>query len=273
MELANRFRKISEVNMMQKSFLISSLLVFLSLSLFSQELSGIYRFSHPELDQGNLVYIKFGKNNFVCFSLGSNTKVIDGVNELKEIGTGKYSFAKDNLILDFKTDSTIILPYSYDSVSVSFSSKENQLDIKVSIEFKSVLTKFELASLIVETPLKEYHELINRDLKKVITLPRGSIIKSIKLAAVGMPLKYLPFDVNFNTIDYVFFAKDHRSAINIFKNQLLTVKIDKKTDNSVYSFGHSRLFLVKINVLESEFLQRLSKGEEPRLIKLLNYSF
>ena len=255
---------------MQKIFLITNSLLLFSLNIFCQELCGIYRFSYPELEHENVLYINFKGNNFVGFSLGSNTKVLDGTNELKEVGNGKYSFDKDNIILDFKTDTTTILPYIYDSISVSYSSKENQLDIKLSVIFNSFLTKFEQASIIIETPLKEYVEILTRNIKKIITLPQGSIIKSIKLAAIGMPLKHLPFDVNFNSIDYVFFAIDNKAAIINLKDQILSLKIKENHGEVFYNFGHNR-FLKKIDDKELEFLNNLSKGDEPRLKILLNY--
>ena len=257
---------------MKKWLLVFFLWSMNNCSAYCQTLSGIYEFSCSKLNGYNAMYINFSKTDFIYFSLGSSIHKIDAYDELKEIATGKYSLTNNKIILNFKTDSTYISPYIYDSVVMFFSSKKNQNTINIAVEFNTSFPKFSPASLIIETASKEYVEKINFGVSKVVALPQGTIIKSIKIAAIGTPAKYLPFDLNYNNLKYTFFAEDDKSAIEIVADQTLEFDIKKSTVNALYIFGKSQ-YLKKVDSKQLDYLKRLSIQKEPRLIKALNYPF
>lgn len=249
------------------------LLFFLSniQTSYSQDLKGLYKLYDISLDETYPLYINFNKNNFVCFSLGSSIKILGGSDELKWIGTGNYKFKEDKIILEFKTDSNFIIPINEDSILVAYNSTKNQNGIKIYITFNNLVSTHSYAVLIIETAKKEYTEIIKPGVQKIITIEEREIIKSIKISAIEMPFKYLPFDLNFNTMKYTFFAIDKKSQVKTIKNQTMEFIIKKNSSDSLYRL-ENKCFLKKVDNKELEFLKLLSTEKEIRLKEILNYS-
>jgi hypothetical protein len=258
---------------MNKILLGIPLFFICSLNSFCQELNGIYGLTYAQSDEANATYLSFNKGSFIYFELGSSTTVVDGANELKVIGTGKYNFKNNLITLNFKTDTTLISPYIYDSVAIFFSSRINQKAINIVVEYNNLSSNIDNASLRIETASNEYVRTIKNNSQETISLPHGTIIKAITISLISMPLKYLPFDINYNNLKYSVFAKDKKSPIKIVNNQILKFEITKYIGkDSIYIFG-KRQFLRKVDKKELEYLNNLGNGEEPRLNKILNYRF
>ena len=251
------------------TFLI--LLTTLNVNLFSQQLEGIYKLYSSKLDEIYPLYLNFKKNKFISFNLGSSIGMLDSNDELKWVGAGNYSTSKNKFIFEFKTDSNFIQPFSRDSILITYNSSKNLKGIKIDITFNNFVSNYNNATLIVETATKEYSSSLTIGVSKNITLKEGEILKAIKISAIDMPTKYLPFDLSFNSLSYIFFAYDSQSQIKTIKNQKIEFNIKSIISDTLYKL-ESKSFLKKIDRKELEFLKHLSAGKEVRLTPLLNFS-
>lgn len=249
------------------------LLLFLNQITYAQFLpDGIYSLSNPLSDNLEKKYLKIHKQNFIYFSLGSSVDVIDGADELKEIGTGKYILANFRIRLNFTLDSFLILPYVFDSVIASFSSIPSQTNVSICVEFNNMLSKYKSASLIVQSATNEYTFELLSSIPKTIHLPSGIIIKSLRIAAINVPLKNIPFDVNFNNLKYVYFARDKQSGLKIINSGVFYFQLRNAVNKNKPSLK-GKWTLKILDKGEMSFLKITAVEKDTRLAKILNFEF
>ncbi len=253
---------------MKKIFLV--LFILFSKSSFSQQLNGLYRFSFSLFDDANLSYILFHKDEFVYFSLGSSTKVLDGTDELKKFGAGKYFFKANKFKLNFNTDSSIVTMNVYDSLATTFFSVPSQRNKKVSAQFSNTINDNPTGTLIIETTKKDYSLNLSSNKISIIQIPEKAIIKAIGLAIAGVPYKTLPFSNSFNNLNYTYYTKDDKEAIKIVSNQNCEFEIKKSIRIDSYRFGRGKA-LTKVDKKELDFLINITSKKELRLPFFLNY--
>ena len=66
------------------------------------------------------------------------------------------------------------------------------------------------------------------------TVSELAVPTTIKISSLELPIKYLPFDLNFNTLKYTFFAFDRKSQLKTVKNQKMEFKIKKNSSDLLY---------------------------------------
>ncbi len=235
-----------------------------------QQLSGIYRFSYPLNEETQNSYFIFNKDSFICFTLGNSIHMFDGEDELKSYGVGSYKLLNNKFSIQFKTDSLLIPIFLEDSLSVSFNTKKNQEGTNIKVDFYNEISKQQLGGLFIETTKGEIYKNFGKSNTAKAYIPVGSIITSIKIGMVNMPLKNLPVLEHYNNIVYNLFVRDKKSAIKVFISESFEFEIVKIIGDSIYLIN-KRSGLQKINKSAIEFLNSLASKQDQRLKILLNY--